>query len=41
VIRGKTEEEVMDAATRHNKEIHGQEADPEMARNMRGLIREE
>ncbi|MGY5846474.1 DUF1059 domain-containing protein [Salegentibacter sp. HM20] len=41
VVRGETEEEVINAATRHAKEVHGLEANPEMSRNIRGLIREE
>lgn len=41
VIRAGSDEEVMGQAAQHAREVHGVEATPEMAAQLRGLIREE
>jgi predicted small metal-binding protein len=41
VIRGETEEEVMQKAAEHAKTVHNTDVTPEMAQQVRALIKEE
>lgn len=41
VIRGETEEEVLQKAAEHPKAVHNLEVTPEIAQQVRGLIKEE
>ncbi|WP_066406393.1 DUF1059 domain-containing protein [Flavisolibacter tropicus] len=41
VIHADTEEEVLTQATEHAREVHGVEVTPEMAEQLRTLIKEE
>ncbi|MEG9328432.1 DUF1059 domain-containing protein [Salinimicrobium catena] len=41
VIRAKSDEEVLNEAAQHAKEVHGVEATPEMQKDLQALIREE
>jgi predicted small metal-binding protein len=41
VIRGETEEEVLQKAAEHAKSVHNMEVTPEMAQQVRTLIKEE
>lgn len=41
IVRANSDEEVMEQATRHAREVHGVEATPEMQENLKILIREE
>jgi predicted small metal-binding protein len=41
VIRGETEEEVMQKAAEHAKTVHNMDVTPEMAQQVRALIRDE
>jgi predicted small metal-binding protein len=41
VIHAKTEEEVLTQAAEHAREVHGVEVTPEMADQLRSLIKEE
>jgi predicted small metal-binding protein len=40
-IRGETEEEVLRKAAEHGKKVHNLEVTPEMATQVRGLIKDE
>jgi predicted small metal-binding protein len=40
-FRGQTEEEVLRKAAEHAKEVHNLEVTPEMATQVRGLIKDE
>ena len=41
VIRGNSEEEVLTQAAQHAREVHGVEVTPEMADQLKSLIKEE
>lgn len=41
VIRGETEEEVLQKAAEHAKTVHNMDVTPEMAQQVRALIKEE
>ena len=41
VVRGQTEEEVLQKAAEHAKAVHNTQVTPEMAQQVRGLIKEE
>lgn len=41
VVRANSEDEVLEQAAQHAKEVHGVEATPEMAGQLKGLIRDE
>ena len=41
IVRGNSNEEVMEQAARHAHEVHGVEATPELQENLKTLIREE
>ena len=41
VIRGQTEEEVLQKAAEHAKTVHNMDVTPEMAQQVRSLIRDE
>lgn len=41
VIRAETDEQVLQGAAQHAREVHGVEASPEMAHQLRGLIKDE
>ena len=41
VVRGETEEEVLQKAAEHAKTAHSVQVTPEMAQQVRGLIRDE
>jgi predicted small metal-binding protein len=41
VVRGQTEEEVLQKAAAHAKAVHNIQVTPEMAQQVRGLIKEE
>lgn len=41
VIRAETDEQVLQGASQHAREVHGVEASPEMAAQLKSLIKEE
>ncbi len=41
VVRGQTEEEVLQKAAEHSKAVHNTQVTPEMAQQVRALIKEE
>lgn len=41
VVRGNSDDEVLGQATEHAKDVHGVEASPQMANQLKGLIRNE
>ena len=41
VIRANTEEEILKQAAQHAKEVHGVTVTPELAQQIKGLIRDE
>jgi len=41
VVRAETDEQVLQGAAQHAREVHGVEASPEMAQQLKGLIRDE
>lgn len=41
VLRGETEEEVLQKAAEHAKTVHNMDVTPEMAQQVRALIRDE
>lgn len=41
VVRGQTEEEVLQKAAEHAKAVHNTQVTPEMAQQVRALIKEE
>ncbi len=41
VVRGQTEEEVLQKAAEHAKAVHNTEVTPEMAQQVRALIKDE
>lgn len=41
VIRAETDDQVLQGAAQHAREVHGVEATPEMAEQLKDLIREE
>lgn len=41
VVRGQTVDEIMKAAAEHGKQVHNLEVTPQLAEQLKGLIRDE